>query len=98
MEVDRANSSRLNQLPGPPITFQAQDYPGYDSKGQHISLSTMERLLDRLVVPKTLYLKVRMLPAILMNLTTVKGRKPGDVGQGRAIHSSISMLKVTRAS
>jgi hypothetical protein len=56
--VDSANTSRLRQLPSTQIEYQSQDFPGFDSKDQRISLEQMDRLLDRLVAPKSIGLKV----------------------------------------
>jgi ATP-dependent DNA helicase PIF1 len=57
-EVDNANLSRLKQLNTNPYTYNAMEYPGIDSKGERVTREHMERLLERLVVPKSLQLKV----------------------------------------
>jgi ATP-dependent DNA helicase PIF1 len=57
-EVNSANSSQLRQLPGEGRTYEAQDLPGVDHKGQTISRVVMSSELDRLVAPRFLELKV----------------------------------------
>lgn len=57
-EVGIANSSRLKQLPGEIMTYEAQDWPGVNYKGQPISRAVMYMELDRLVAPRILELKV----------------------------------------
>ncbi|KAJ6574738.1 hypothetical protein B0H19DRAFT_934644, partial [Mycena capillaripes] len=67
-EVDRANNSRLNELPGDCETYVAKEYRGRDFKGERISPEKMDKLLDRLVVPKMIRLKVnfaRCLPSLI---------------------------------
>jgi hypothetical protein len=56
--VENANSSRLQQLPGAPYMFRAQDTPGVNSKNERISLEQMDRVLERLVATKFISLKV----------------------------------------
>lgn len=58
VEVEGANTTRLNKLTGETILYQATETAGLDSKGQRISVEVMARLLDRLVVPKQITLKV----------------------------------------
>ena len=57
-EVDNANSARLAQLPGPSQRYLAIDRPGTNDKGSFIPLTKARELLDRLVAPKDLTLKV----------------------------------------
>lgn len=57
-EVTNANDSRLRQLPGEPSIYEARDQPGVDDTGQRISHERMLQLLDRLVAPRKLELKV----------------------------------------
>ncbi|KAJ7814140.1 hypothetical protein B0H14DRAFT_2376273, partial [Mycena olivaceomarginata] len=57
-EVELVNNSRLDQLPGDCETYQAMDIAGRNSKNQRVTPEQMEKLLDRLVVPKTIGLKV----------------------------------------
>ncbi|KAH9945603.1 hypothetical protein B0H21DRAFT_694015 [Amylocystis lapponica] len=58
-EVDSANFSRLHKIPHPAHEYAATDSPGYDESGRPISRHRMEQLLERLVAPKTIVLKVR---------------------------------------
>ncbi|KAJ7462772.1 hypothetical protein B0H11DRAFT_1735006, partial [Mycena galericulata] len=57
-EVETVNTSRLNKLPGNCQSYLAMQYPGVNSRGERVSIEQMERLLDRLVVPKSIQLKV----------------------------------------
>ncbi|KAJ7596702.1 hypothetical protein C8J56DRAFT_773706, partial [Mycena floridula] len=57
-EVDGANAGRLGKLPGEPLTYNATDMPGRDSNGMPISHKIMNTLLERLVVPIQITLKV----------------------------------------
>ncbi|KAF8221763.1 hypothetical protein L208DRAFT_656508 [Tricholoma matsutake] len=57
-EVDNANFTRSNHLNTEAHTYVAMEYPGIDSKGERVSKEHMERLLERLVVPNTIQLKV----------------------------------------
>lgn len=60
-EVELVNNSRLDQLPGDCETYQAMDIAGWNSKNQRVTPEQMEKLLDRLVVPKTIGLKVLLI-------------------------------------
>lgn len=57
-EVDYANQYRLARLPGQSSTYEARDSAGIDSKGQPVNLVARDKLLERLVVPKVVQLKV----------------------------------------
>ncbi len=57
-EVENANSSRLKNLPGEQHTYRARDIPGIDAYGNPTKSDAMEKLLDRLVVPREVSLKV----------------------------------------
>jgi hypothetical protein len=39
-------------------TYEAVERPGIDSNGKRVSIETMGRLLERLIVPKSIQLKV----------------------------------------
>ncbi|KXN81110.1 ATP-dependent DNA helicase PIF1 [Leucoagaricus sp. SymC.cos] len=67
-EVANANAWRLKQLPGSLQTYEAQDHKGVDHKNQPISYEQMLSLLDRLVAPKTLELKVGAQVMLVKNL------------------------------
>ncbi|KAJ3718423.1 PIF1-like helicase-domain-containing protein [Lentinula raphanica] len=56
-DVDRANNARLSSLPGESHTYRAMDIPGKDIDGVPLSYAQMDRLLERLVVPKSITLK-----------------------------------------
>ncbi|KAJ3918616.1 hypothetical protein F5877DRAFT_42202 [Lentinula edodes] len=57
-DVDRANNTRLSSLPGDSHTYRAMDIPGTDANGNTLNYAQMERLLERLVVPQSITLKV----------------------------------------
>ncbi|KAJ3714015.1 hypothetical protein DFJ43DRAFT_885368 [Lentinula guzmanii] len=57
-DVDRANNNRLSSLPGDPHTYRAMDIPGEDVNGIPLNYLQMDRLLERLIVPKSVTLKV----------------------------------------
>lgn len=57
-EVERANTTRLNRIQKDAHTYAAQDRPGYDQNDKPISAKRMESLLERLVAPKSIVLKV----------------------------------------
>jgi len=67
-EVDYANRTRLEQLPDKPHIYEARDIPGLDSNGKRVSIAHMERLLDRMVAPKILELKVGAQVMLIKNL------------------------------
>lgn len=52
------NHNRLKSINSTPHEYKATDRPGRDEKGNDISLEKMNRLLERLVAPKTITLKV----------------------------------------
>ncbi|KAJ3575906.1 hypothetical protein NP233_g801 [Leucocoprinus birnbaumii] len=67
-EVAGANSWRLERLTGEPQTYEAQDHRGVDHRGQTISYEKMIDLLDKLVAPKSLELKVGAQVMLIKNL------------------------------
>ncbi|KAI9462364.1 hypothetical protein BJY52DRAFT_1256490 [Lactarius psammicola] len=56
-EVEVANDTRLAQITENPIDFVAVDRPGFDERGNRVSLRKMARLLNRLVALPTVPLK-----------------------------------------
>lgn len=75
-EVDNANFTRSNHLNTEAHTYVAMEYPGIDSKGERVSKEHMERLLERLVVPNTIQLKVGAQVMLIKNLI------PGELVNG----------------
>ncbi|KAF5356106.1 hypothetical protein D9756_004033 [Leucocoprinus leucothites] len=67
-EVANANTWRLGRLPGEPRIYEAQDHKGVDHKGEQISHERMLDILDKLVAPKTLELKVGAQVMLIKNL------------------------------
>lgn len=57
-EVTRANAWRLGQLPGQARIYDARDQRGADHRKESISHQQMLDILDKLVAPKRLELKV----------------------------------------
>jgi hypothetical protein len=57
-QVESANQLRLSALPGETYQYNATDAPGINSNGTALDQKTAERVLERLVVPKTLQFKV----------------------------------------
>ncbi|KAI0344111.1 hypothetical protein BDW22DRAFT_1327918, partial [Trametopsis cervina] len=58
-EVETANANRLMNIKAKAIQYDARDIPGWDVNGNRLRPEQMERLLDRLVAPKVISLKVR---------------------------------------
>ncbi|KIM84623.1 hypothetical protein PILCRDRAFT_390142 [Piloderma croceum F 1598] len=91
-EVDTANQTQLNKLPGEPHTYQSMDLPGHDSKGERVSEQTMERLLERLIASKTISLKIGAQVMLIKNL--IQGELVnGSVGQVIAFSTSSEAQK-----
>lgn len=67
-EVAGANNRRLNALPGKPETYRAADGPGLDEDRKPISMDRAERLLERLVVPKEITLKIGAQVMLIKNM------------------------------
>lgn len=67
-EVDGANSARLKNLNGCAHTYQSRDRPGVDVDGKVVSSQQMDRLLERLVAPKLIQLKVGAQVMLIKNL------------------------------
>lgn len=57
-EVDGANQSRLDQLPGEAITFKSKDEGGWDPNGVPLPSVHVQDLLNRLIAPEVITLKV----------------------------------------
>jgi len=57
-QVDNANKSRLDALPGSGTTYAALDLPGKDSEGRLVSIANMQKALERMMAPKNISLKV----------------------------------------
>lgn len=57
-EVESCNNNRLAALAGPDHTFNSVDSAGYDVNDRPISVESAHNLLDRLVAPSTITLKV----------------------------------------
>lgn len=75
-EVDNANFTRLRQLNTELHTYNAREYPGIDSNGEKVTEVKMERLLERLVIPKSIQLKVGAQVMLVKNLI------PGELVNG----------------
>lgn len=51
-EVATANETRLGNLRGEAHTYHACDTPGFNADGRPIHPDQMEKILDRLIVPR----------------------------------------------
>ncbi|KAL4244571.1 ATP-dependent DNA helicase PIF1 [Abortiporus biennis] len=80
-EVDNANSERLSKLPPPVHTYQSQDVPGHDERGNRIKIQTMRTLLSRLVAPEKLVLKERAQVMLIKNIV-----------QGSLVNGSVGIV------
>ncbi|KAK7064560.1 P-loop containing nucleoside triphosphate hydrolase protein [Favolaschia claudopus] len=94
-EVDRVNITRLNDLPGNCETYQAHDMAGLNSKNERISTQQMDKLLERLVVPKSIGLKV-MLVKNLSQGRLVNGSTGQVVGFSTAFDAIQRHLEVAK--
>ena len=59
-QVRKANETRLLRLTGISQTFVAMDVGGFDVNDRHINLDQAKKLLDRIIAPETIELKVRL--------------------------------------
>ncbi|KAG0699710.1 hypothetical protein DFH29DRAFT_35092 [Suillus ampliporus] len=57
-QVENCNKMHLDVLPGGTLTYTAMDSRGFNMYGTRISVNIAEGLLDRLVAPKVISLKV----------------------------------------
>lgn len=79
-EVDRANLSRLRQLPGECFSYEAADSAGVDANGVRVTQVQMDRILKRFVAPQSIQLKVGAQVMLIKNL--IQGQLVnGSVGQ-----------------
>lgn len=67
-EVESCNNNRLAALAGPDHTFISVDSAGYDVKNQPISVESAQNLLDRLIAPSTITLKVGAQVMLIQNI------------------------------
>ena len=58
LEVDSANSRRLQALEGEPRNYRSLDAPGRDENGHELYPERVDRALKDLIAPKVLPLKV----------------------------------------
>ena len=61
-EADRANSARLEDIASEAHTYVAEDRPEFDAFGCRVTEVPIERLLERLVAPPVVTLKVNTKP------------------------------------
>jgi hypothetical protein len=57
-EVEGCNNQRLKELTGGIQIYHAMDSRGYNAKGEPVDKEMAQRLLDRLVAPREISLKV----------------------------------------
>jgi len=82
VEVERANCSKLDALNSPAFRYDATDTPGIDSYGKEVSDLQMQSLLDRLVAPRSLLLKVRVITLTVCLCLTRAGWRTSHAHQG----------------
>ncbi|KAI1797549.1 PIF1-like helicase-domain-containing protein [Ganoderma leucocontextum] len=68
MEVDSANTARLNKLEGQPKNYHSIDSPGRDEHGNPFPVERVERALRDMVAPKILPLKVGAQVMLIKNI------------------------------
>jgi hypothetical protein len=76
-QVEQRNLECLNKLPGETVVYKAMDSRGSDIYDNRLSLSTAEQLLDRLVCPREVPLKVTRHGITLGALTDIPLHKVG---------------------
>ncbi len=59
MEVEKANTLRLSELPDPSHAYPSIDTPGRDSNGYPLTPGRTRDILERLVAQREVTLKVR---------------------------------------
>ncbi|KAF8167805.1 hypothetical protein B0H34DRAFT_683116 [Crassisporium funariophilum] len=68
-EVEVCNNSRLEALTGPKQIYQAMHGAGFDVYGMPIPTRSAEALLERLVAPPVISIKVRYCGLVFLSLT-----------------------------
>lgn len=56
--MELCNKTHLDVLPGKTLTYPAMESRGFNMYGKRISVDDAERLLERLVAPREISLKV----------------------------------------
>ncbi|OJA07958.1 hypothetical protein AZE42_05930 [Rhizopogon vesiculosus] len=67
-QVESCNKTHLDVLSGEQVTYSAMDSRGFDMHENRIPIVVAEQLLDRLVVPKVISLKIGAQVMLLRNL------------------------------
>lgn len=67
-EVESANNSRLHKLPSDLVEYKSSDRPGIDSNGKIVSITTMVKLLERMLAMSQLQLKVGAQVMLIKNI------------------------------
>lgn len=58
-QVHEANQTKLRRIIGTPHPYEAIDVAGHDIRNNQISIVQAKKLLDRLIAPETIELKVK---------------------------------------
>jgi len=80
-EVEDANMHRLRALELPQHPYIARDFPGFDSKKQIVPMKTAKKLLDHLVAPEKLFLRLGAQVMLIKNMR-----------QGQLVNGSIGKV------
>jgi ATP-dependent DNA helicase PIF1 len=67
-QVEKANNARLEKLPGRLIEYESTDRGGVDSNGKSVHPETATKLLERLLAPPLLQLKIGAQVMLIRNL------------------------------
>ncbi|KAF8973676.1 hypothetical protein BDZ97DRAFT_384741 [Flammula alnicola] len=67
-QVDTCNHDRLQALAGPQHPYQAMDSAGYDVFGMPISREDAQRLLDRMIAPSVILLRIGAQVMLIQNI------------------------------
>lgn len=91
-EVDAANNLRLSKLGGDSHVYKSHDVPGYDATGMMYPMAKVQGLLERLIAPQVITLKVGAQVMLIKNL--VQGELVnGSVGRVIGFSTSRDAIK-----
>ncbi|KAH7912986.1 hypothetical protein BJ138DRAFT_1147006, partial [Hygrophoropsis aurantiaca] len=90
-EVESCNKEQLQRLPGPEYSYRAMDSRGFNMTYTRITKPQAEQLLDRLVVPREINLRIGAQVMLLRNLppTPLVNGSVGQVIEFVSIHEAV---------